>query len=53
MVRLPYSEGALISRFYELAIVEKEAHTDEYTELTGTLDREHVNEYQPYIVENT
>ncbi|NLH08752.1 MAG: GTPase HflX [Chloroflexi bacterium] len=53
VVRLPYSEGALISRFYELAIVEKEAHTDEYTELTGTLDREHVNEYQPYIVENT
>ena len=53
VVRLPYSEGALISRFYELAIVEKEVHTDEYTELTGTLDREHVNEYQPYIVENT
>jgi len=53
VVRLPYSEGALISRFYELAIVEKEVHTDEYTELTGTLSREHVNEYQPYIVENT
>lgn len=51
VVRLPYSEGALISRFYELAIVEKEAHTDEYTELTGTLSREHVGEYRPYIVE--
>lgn len=51
VVRLPYSEGALISRFYELAIVEKEVHTDEYTELTGTLDREHVGEYRPYIVE--
>jgi len=51
VVRLPYSEGALISRFYELAIVEKEVHTDEYTELTGTLSREHVGEYRPYIVE--
>lgn len=50
VVRLPYTEGALISSFYNVATVEDEEHTAEYTQLTGTLDREHVGTYQQYIV---
>lgn len=49
VVRIPYSEGALISRFYEIGIVEEERHTGEYTELTGTLGREDLAVYEPYI----
>lgn len=51
VVRLPYTEGALISHFYEIAIVEDEQHTDEYTQLIGLLDREHLSQYDAYVVE--
>ena len=50
VVRLPYTQGALISSFYNLAIVEDEQHTAEYTQLTGTLDREHLGTYEDYII---
>lgn len=49
-VRLPYSEGALISRFYEVATVEVEDHQAEYTELVGTTTPEHVAEFEPWRV---
>lgn len=50
VVRLPYTQGALISSFYNLAIVEDEQHTAEYTQLTGTLEREHLGTYEDYII---
>jgi len=47
-VRIPYTQGVLIARFYELASVEAETHTAEYVELTGTLDTRYLGPYQPY-----
>lgn len=47
-VRIPYAQGALIARFYELASVEAETHTVECVELTGILDARHLGPYQPY-----
>ncbi len=49
-VRLPYAQGALIARFYDLASVEAEAHEAEYVELTGVMDARHLGPYQPYRV---
>ncbi len=48
VVRIPYTEGALIARFYEVGTVERETHTTEYVELIGTLDMRYWAEYEPY-----
>jgi GTP-binding protein HflX len=50
-VRLPYSEGALISRFYEVATVEAEDHQAEFTELIGTTSQEHAAEFERWRIE--
>lgn len=49
-VRIPYAQGALIARFYDLASVEAETHEAECVELTGVLDVRHLGPYQPYRV---
>lgn len=50
VVRIPYAEGALIARFFELGTVEQQAHGDHYTELTGALEARYLADYEPYRV---
>jgi GTP-binding protein HflX len=51
-VRIPYAEGAALAKFYEVASIEDEQHTEAYTELVGWLDREHVGQFAEYLVED-
>jgi GTP-binding protein HflX len=51
-VRIPYAEGAALAKFYEVAAIEDEQHTEAYTELVGWLDREHLSQFTPYLVED-
>lgn len=50
VVRIPYSQGALIARFRENAIVELEEHEDAYVRLVGTLHSGFAETYSDYIV---
>jgi GTPase len=48
-IRLPYTEGSLISRFHEQAIVQRETHFDDGVELVGVLDPQYMGAYKPYL----
>lgn len=50
IVRIPYTRGALIARFYDMATVESEAHEEDCVLLTGLLNDGLVANYQDYIV---
>jgi GTP-binding protein HflX len=50
VVRIPYTEGALIAHFYDVATVEAEAHDGYCVELIGTLNSRSVARYQDYVV---
>jgi GTP-binding protein HflX len=50
-VRLPYSEGELIARFHELALVENEIHADAHVELVGMLEPRYLAAYQAFRVD--
>lgn len=50
-VRIPYTEGGLISRFHDLAIVEAETHLEDAVELRGVISPQHLGQYLSYIVE--
>ena len=49
-VRIPYTEGALLSRFYADATIESESHTDEYIEFEALLEARTLAEYEPFKV---
>ena len=50
VVCIPYTQGALISRFYEVATVEAEAHEEDCVRLTGVLASESAANYQDFVV---
>jgi len=50
VVRIPYTQGALIARFYEVATVESETHEEDCVELTGTLNSRLLTSYEDYVV---
>lgn len=50
VVRIPYSDGALIARFHESADVKNERHGDGYIELSGLLERRFLSQYAPYLI---
>ncbi len=50
VVRIPHTEGTLISHFYDVATVESETYESDWVELTGTLDARYAGEYAPYQV---
>lgn len=50
-VRIPYTEGALISRFYSEATIESESHAEDYIEFEALVDKRNLSEYEPFRVE--
>jgi hypothetical protein len=50
-VRIPYTEGGLIARFYELAIVESEAHGEASINLVGLMHPRDVGPYEAYLTD--
>jgi GTP-binding protein HflX len=50
-VRIPYTEGSLIARFYELAIVESESHTETAIDLAGLMHPKYVGPYETYLID--
>ena len=51
ILRLPYSEGALISRFHELGSIETVKQFADAVEIVGMISPEHLGPYLPYIKE--
>lgn len=51
-VRIPYADGAALAKFYDVAVIEGEQHAENFTELVGRLDREHVSQFASYLVED-
>lgn len=49
-VRIPYTQGDIIARFHELAVVEEETHEEEGTVLKGTVDARFLSEFTEYFV---
>jgi GTP-binding protein HflX len=50
VVCIPYVNGALISRFHEIAMVEAELHGEESVQLTGMVASSVLADYRNYIV---
>lgn len=50
-VQLPYSEGALISRFHEVGSIETVRQLADGVEIRGVISPENLGPYLPYIIE--
>jgi GTP-binding protein HflX len=50
-VQIPYTEGGLIARFYELAIVESETHAESSINLVGFMHPRDVGPYEAYLTD--
>lgn len=51
-VKLPYSEGKLISLFYEMGQVKKEKHMSDHIVLQGQMPQNFLEQFEPFIRKN-
>ena len=51
VVRFPYTEGALISRFYADASIESEEHSEDYIEFHALLEARRLGEYERFRID--
>jgi GTP-binding protein HflX len=50
VIRVPHTNGAVVARFYEAAVVDSQQALEDYVELSGRIPRRDLDEFKPYLV---